>query len=187
MSTSESLATLAREIELPDGVTASLETHILTVNGPLGTCTKDFSSIRAKVTMNGNNKIRAEPFSTRKKHLATLGTTNSIIRNLVTGVTLGYTYKLKMAFAHFPMTVKVASTSVNIENSCGERTVRRAKIVGDTTASVNGDDVIVQGINLEHVSQTAANIEQMTKVKKKDQRVFLDGIYLYEKGSGMNA
>jgi large subunit ribosomal protein L6 len=45
--------------------------------------------------------------------------------------------------------------------------------------------VIVQGTNLEEVSQTAANIEQVTKVKVKDPRVFLDGIYVYERLEGM--
>jgi large subunit ribosomal protein L6 len=44
---------------------------------------------------------------------------------------------------------------------------------------------VVQGLNLEDVSQTAANIEQATKVKKKDPRVFLDGIYVYEQNEGM--
>jgi len=41
-------------------------------------------------------------------------------------------------------------------------------------------------MNLEDVGQTAANIEQGTKVKRKDPRVFLDGIYVYErlKGTG---
>jgi len=45
--------------------------------------------------------------------------------------------------------------------------------------------VIVQGINIEDVSQTASNIESATKVKIKDPRVFLDGIYVYERHEGM--
>ena len=50
---------------------------------------------------------------------------------------------------------------------------------------VSGDDVIVQGINIEEVSQTAANIEQATKIKNRDPRRFLDGIYVYEKLEGL--
>jgi len=50
---------------------------------------------------------------------------------------------------------------------------------------VKGEDIIVQGTNIEDVSQTAANIEKATKVKKKDPRVFLDGIYIYERHEGM--
>jgi large subunit ribosomal protein L6 len=43
----------------------------------------------------------------------------------------------------------------------------------------------VQGPSLEDVSQTAANIEQSTKMKGKDQRVFLDGLYIYSKERGI--
>ncbi|MEM2947639.1 MAG: 50S ribosomal protein L6, partial [Candidatus Bathyarchaeia archaeon] len=67
------------------------------------------------------------------------------------------------------------------------RNPRKAKIVGNAKVRVSGDDVVVQGINLEEVSQTAANIEQATKVRRKDPRVFLDGLYLYEKSEGMEA
>jgi len=49
---------------------------------------------------------------------------------------------------------------------------------------VKGEDVIVQGLDIEDVSQTAANIERATKVKRKDPRVFLDGIYVYERHEG---
>jgi large subunit ribosomal protein L6 len=106
---------------------------------------------------------------------------------MITGVKKGFTYKLKIVFSHFPISVKVQGNTVLIENFTGERNPRRAKIVGDAKVKVVGDDVIVQGINLEDVSQTAANIEQATKVRRKDPRVFLDGIYLYEKSEGMEA
>jgi large subunit ribosomal protein L6 len=38
---------------------------------------------------------------------------------------------------------------------------------------------------LTDVSQTAANIQLKTKVKNKDHRVFLDGIYRYSKSKGI--
>jgi large subunit ribosomal protein L6 len=50
---------------------------------------------------------------------------------------------------------------------------------------VSGEEILVQGTKLEDVSQTASNIEIGTKIKDKDQRVFLDGIYIYEKAEGM--
>ncbi|HDD40325.1 MAG TPA: 50S ribosomal protein L6, partial [Nitrososphaeria archaeon] len=49
---------------------------------------------------------------------------------------------------------------------------------------VRGDDVIVKGIDKQAVGQTAANIEQATKIRRKDLRKFLDGIYIYEKKVG---
>jgi large subunit ribosomal protein L6 len=104
---------------------------------------------------------------------------------MITGVQKGFSYKLKIVFSHFPMSVKVQDKTVLIENFTGERRARKVKIIGDVKVKVESEDVIVEGINLEDVSQTAANIEQATKVKKKDPRVFLDGIYVYERNEGM--
>jgi large subunit ribosomal protein L6 len=56
--------------------------------------------------------------------------------------------------------------------------------MGDTKVLLKGEDIVVQGINLEHVSQTAANIQDSTKIRNKDPRVFLDGIYVFEQHEG---
>jgi large subunit ribosomal protein L6 len=77
--------------------------------------------------------------------------------------------------------VDKARKRVVIENFMGEKAPRTARIVGDVEVEVSGDEITVKGIRLQDVSQTAANIEQATKVKGKDLRVFLDGIYVYEK------
>jgi large subunit ribosomal protein L6 len=73
---------------------------------------------------------------------------------------------------------------VLIENFIGERYARRADIVGDVKVTVKQDEVIVSGIDKEAVGQTAANIEQATKISRKDPRKFLDGIYVAEKVVG---
>jgi large subunit ribosomal protein L6 len=104
---------------------------------------------------------------------------------MIVGVRKGFTNKLKIVFSHFPISVKVNDKTVLIENFTGERNPRKTKIRGSTQVKVQTEDIIVQGINLEDVSQTAANIEQATKVKRKDPRVFLDGIYVYERSEGM--
>jgi len=100
---------------------------------------------------------------------------------MITGVTKGFTYKLKIVFSHFPINVSVKGDRVIIENFTGERNPRKARIRGEAKVRVKGDDVIVTGIDIEEVAQTAANIEQATNIKNKDPRVFLDGIYVYEK------
>jgi large subunit ribosomal protein L6 len=104
---------------------------------------------------------------------------------MITGVTKGFTYKLKIVFSHFPISTKVKEKTFLIENFTGERCPRKAKIIGNVQVKIEGEDIIVQGINLEEVSQTAANIEQSTKVKKKDPRIFLDGLYVFEMAEGM--
>ena len=171
---------ITAEVKLPDGVKANLEGYILYIKGPLGTVSKDFSKIPVNLKVEGNKVLISVP-SSRRRHKAVLGTARSIVSNMVIGVTKGFTYKLKIVYAHFPITVRVKDKTVYIENFYGERCPRTAEIVGDCKVQVQGDDVIVTGINKEHVGATAANIEQATKVKRKDQRVFLDGIYVYEK------
>jgi len=92
---------------------------------------------------------------------------------------------MKIVYAHFPITVKTKDGLVLIENFQGERAARRAKIVGQAKVNPKGDDVIITGSVLTEVTQTAANIAQNTKVKNKDHRVFLDGIYVYQEKKGI--
>jgi len=49
------------------------------------------------------------------------------------------------------------------------------------TVEAKGENVTVSGIDKEKVGQTAANIERATKVKKRDIRVFQDGVYIVSK------
>lgn len=175
---------VSKIIQVPDDVEVSLEGKKITVKGEKGTLTRDFSHAPISIELN-DKTIRIWAEWPRKKEAALVGTIYSHIQNMITGVKKGFTYKLKIVFSHFPISVKVQDKTVLIENFTGERNPRKVKIMGDTQVRVEKEDVIVQGINLEDVSQTAANIEQATKVKKKDPRVFLDGIYVYEKTEGM--
>lgn len=179
--TSTSLKELYEErVEIPSGVNVSLNNNLMEIKGPLGKVSKDFSKIIAEVSIN-NNIVSIRSFSNRKKHISTTTTSKSLIKNMIIGVTKGFTYKLKIVFAHFPITVKVKGNQVHIENFYGERSPRIAQIIGNSKIEVKEDDIIVKGISIYDVGQTAANIEQATKVKNKDLRVFLDGVYVYDK------
>ena len=88
---------------------------------------------------------------------------------------------MTIVYAHFPMQVKVEGKTLVIGNFLGEKKPRVAKILGDTDVKVSGNEVIISGINKEDVGQTAANIEQKTKIRRFDPRVFQDGIYIVQK------
>ncbi|HKU49413.1 MAG TPA: 50S ribosomal protein L6 [Nitrososphaera sp.] len=172
------------EIEAPASVKLSKEGNVVAVKGKLGTVKKDFRRLPATVTVDGN-KITVKPYGKRKQDLAVTNTARSILESMITGVEKGYTYKLKIIFAHFPISVKVKGKEVQVENFFGERAPRVSQIVGDATkVTLVGEDIVVQGPSLEDVSQTAANIELSTKIKDKDQRVFLDGLYVYSREEG---
>jgi large subunit ribosomal protein L6 len=176
---------ITAQVEAPASVSIRKQDNLIEVKGKLGTVTKDFTKLPATVTVEGN-KITIKPYGRRKRDLAVTNTARSVITGMIKGVEKGYTYKLKIIFAHFPISVKVKGKEIHVENFFGERSARISHIVGDATkVSLVGEDVIVQGPSLEDVSQTAANIELSTKTKGKDQRVFLDGLYVYSKEEGM--
>jgi large subunit ribosomal protein L6 len=168
---------------MPEGVTATLQGRTLGIKGKLGEAKKHFDKINVNIAVEGN-RVVFTPFSVKKKDNVIINTVTSIVNNMVTGVTKGYTYKVKVVYAHFPITVKTKGRQVLVENFVGERSPRVSEIVGDCKVTIEGDDVVVKGVSLEDVGQTAANIEQATKIRRKDQRIFLDGLYIYHREQG---
>ncbi len=174
------------EVSIPKGIKITKKRYMLTFEGPLGKAHKNFQAIPVDIEV-GQDKILLKAKGFRKRDYAILHTARSIINNLCEGLIDGYTIKMKIVFAHFPITVKVDSKRVLIENFRGERAPRITDIVGNAKVVPKGDDVILTGAVLTDVTQTAANIQLKTKVKNKDPRVFLDGIYVYEKKKGIEA
>ena len=85
---------------------------------------------------------------------------------------------MEVYYAHFPMQVTVEGDEVVIENFLGEKAPRRTELRGDTEVTVDGEELTVAGPSIEDVGQTAADIEQLTRVTDKDTRVFQDGVYI---------
>ena len=171
-------------VEIPDNVEGTLEGRVVTIKGEKGQLTRDFSHAPIQIKLEGKT-FTVQASWPRKKEAALVGTVSSHIKNMIKGVTTGYTYKLKVVFSHFPITTKIQGRYFTIHNFTGERNPRKAKIMGNTKVTIDGEDVIVQGISIEDVSQTAANIQNSTKIRNKDPRVFLDGVYVFESGEGM--
>ena len=88
---------------------------------------------------------------------------------------------MEVFYSHFPMQVNAEGDEVVIENFLGEKAPRRTTIHGDTDVSIDGEELTISGADKEAVGQTAADIEQLTKVSGKDNRVFQDGVYITQK------
>ena len=183
MSTKQ-LGKFSTEVEIPNDVKVSFKSHMLNVEGPLGKTYKNFKKIPVDIKIN-NDRILLKAQGTRNADYAVMNTARSLIRNILEGVIEGYTIKMKIVFSHFPVNVKVEGKQVMIENFQGERAPRVTKIWGETKVVPKGDDVIITGHVLTDVTQTAAEIENKSRVKNKDHRVFLDGIYKFEKKKGI--
>lgn len=169
-------AAIREEIEIPEGVEVKIGDEV-SVKGPNGQISRKFTYPNVSIALEDNLVVLETAFP-KKADKSMIGTTKAHVQNMITGVTDGFTYRMKIVFAHFPMTVKPQGDKVIIDNFIGERHPRSAKIVGDAKVSVKGDEVIITGVNKEDVGQTMANLEQATKIRGKDPRVFQDGIYL---------
>ena len=166
---------LREEIPIPEGIDVTIDDEV-TVKGSKGQLSRKFNYPNVVIKKDDGNVILEAHFP-KKKDKAMLGTIKSHVSNMIIGLTDGFTYNMKIVYAHFPMTVKAGKDKVTIENFLGERYPRTAKIVGSAKVQVKGEEVVVTGINKEDVGQTMANLEQATKIKGRDPRVFQDGIY----------
>ena len=175
---------LERVVEITEKVKVRVDGRMVFVEGPLGKLEEDLSHLPVSINVK-ENKLFLSTRWPRKREVGMLGTAMAHIRNMIRGVTKGYKYSLKAVYAHFPVTVKADEKAgqFRIENFTGEKTPRFARIVEGVKVGVKGEEVSVEGIDLNAVSQTAANIQNATKIRQKDQRVFLDGIYVFEKTS----
>lgn len=171
---------IRKTVEIPEEVDASLEDGTVKISGPEGELTRSFDMRGVEISQD-DDEIIVESELSRKEYRASVGTAISHIKNMSKGVIEGFTFKLKLVYSHFPVTVNVRDGVVQIENFIGEEKPREAQIVGDTEVKIDGEDIDVSGIDKEAVGQTAANIEQATGTKGRDPRVFQDGIYIVER------
>jgi len=168
-------------VKIPENVQVKVDGNTVEVSGAKGSLRKTFSFPEVAIRQEDSSVIIEAP-SSRRKHKAAVGTVKAHLRNMIKGVTDGYTYKLKVVYSHFPIKVEVKGDKVFIHNFLGEKYPRVAQIVEGASVRVEGDEIIVSGADREAVGQTAANIEQATAVRYRDRRVFQDGCYIMEKG-----
>merc|ERR1712072_8520 len=181
-----------RGARVPEGVTVAVKARVITVTGPRGTLQKNAQhvamSIRVIEQKVGPAKVKLVVWHGARKHVAFLRTIRSQIENMITGVTYGFAYKMRLVYAHFPINVIIADDkkSVEIRNFLGEKRVRHVQLLDGVTISESKsqkDEIVLEGNDVDMVSQSAASIHGQTLVRNKDIRKFLDGIYVSEKGT----
>jgi large subunit ribosomal protein L6 len=173
-------------LEIPDEVSAEMDHLELTVEGPNGSVTRRLWYPDVSVTAE-DDEVVIEAEAEDAKTRATVGTFESHVANMFHGVTEGWEYKMEIFYSHFPMQVDTEGDEVVIENFLGEKAPRKTPIRGDTEVQIDDPEITLSGPSIEDVGQTAADIEQMTRVTDKDVRVFQDGVYITEKPSGGDA
>ncbi|WFD29220.1 hypothetical protein MSPP1_000226 [Malassezia sp. CBS 17886] len=122
-----------------------------------------------------------------RKHLACLRTAQAVVANMIKGVTVGFQYKMRAVYAHFPINLIIAgdNKSVEIRNFLGEKRVRKVDMAPGVTIQddkAQKDQVLVEGVrvtrripclfqnDIDAVSQCAALLHGVTLVRNKDIR-----------------
>ena len=171
---------LFQEIEIPEKVEVKQEGNLLKVKGPEGENVRKFNFRDLEFSIIGK-KIKIGTKKATKKEKKRINSTKAHITNMIQGAEKKYEYKLKLCFVHFPSTVEVKGTEVVIKNFLGEKVSRKAKIPEGAEIKIEKDIITVRSSDKEIAGQAAANLEIATKIRKRDRRVFQDGIFITSK------
>jgi large subunit ribosomal protein L9e len=173
------------------GIEIEVKGRRVRVKGPRGVLTRDFRHLAVDMFLadgeEGEKQLKVDCHFGKKKRLAAIRTAVSHVQNMVTGVTKGFEYKMRLVYAHFPINVNIEQqgTIIELRNFLGEKKVRVVKMLPgvkiERSAAVK-DELILTGNDIENVSRSTALIHQQCLVKDKDIRKFLDGVYLSERG-----
>mmetsp|Transcript_7462 Transcript_7462/g.15633 ORF Transcript_7462/g.15633 Transcript_7462/m.15633 type:complete len:190 (-) Transcript_7462:444-1013(-) len=174
-----------RYIEYPENVTVDVKARSVVVTGPRGTLKREFKHLNIDMQpIAGERKIRVDLWFGNRKQLACIRTVCAHVDNMVTGVQFGFLYKMRFVYSHFPINVTVAGKDIEIRNFMGEKRVRRVSLPEGVEAVRSADvkdELCLSGNDLALVSLAAAQVQQMTNIRHKDLRKFLDGIYVTTK------
>lgn len=174
----EKLRELKKEMEIPEGIDVEVEGNEIIVKRKGAELRKKFSKV--KVEKEGN-KIFVKTKKATKREKKKVNTVVAHIKNIFRGLQKRFVYKLQICFVHFPMNVSIKGEEVVIKNFLGETRERKAKIIPGAEVKIEREFVIVDSHDKEAAGQTASNIERATKIKGRDRRIFMDGIFIVEK------
>ncbi|MFA4946564.1 MAG: 50S ribosomal protein L6 [Candidatus Micrarchaeia archaeon] len=167
-------------MKIPEGVKVEIANGVVKVAGPKGSLSRAYNNRLVSVTIKGNEvEFELLEKTTRAKN-ASFHTVQAHVRNMFAGANTDYERKLKVVYAHFPISLEVKGDKVLIKNFFGEKTPREAKILPGVKVEIKGQDVIVKGADKDAVGQTASNLAKASYKGKRDERVFQDGIYYDE-------
>ena len=171
---------LREEIEIPEGINAHIKDDEMIMKKDSFELKRILNSrINVKIE---ENKIVVES-GTSKNEKKIFGTIKAHIRNMIKGLTEGFKYKLQISTVHFPITVEhdKGNNQLIVKNFLGERKDRVIKLIEGVDIKTDKEFIEIESIDIEKAGQCAANIEKGTKVRKKDRRIFQDGIFIIEK------
>ncbi len=163
-----------RKLVIPDGVTATVDGQNIAVKGPKGELNLTFSElISVKVV---DNTIECTRANETKEAKSLHGTTNSLIENMITGVSKGFEKGLEINGVGYRF--NVSGNKLTVTAGFSHPVVIEVPS-GLTVEQVSNTEITVKGIDKQRVSEFAANIRKWRKpepykgkgIRYKDERV----------------
>jgi len=163
-----------KPIAIPSGVDVTLNGNVITVKGPKGTLTRELHK-DMKVVVDGGN-VSVERPSDDKLHRSLHGTTRSVIANMVSGVTEGFSKSLELVGVGYRVNKQGDKIVLNVGYSHPVEIVPDKGIEFEVPSQTK---IIVKGIDKELVGQTAAKIRAVREpepykgkgIKYEDERI----------------
>lgn len=146
-----------KPIEIPEGVTITVAEQAVKVKGRKGELSFKLPK-EVELKLNGR-QLLVLPVSKSKKTPALWGTTRAIVANMVIGVEKGFEKKLEIEGIGFKAQLQGNDLILNLGFS--HQVI--FKPPEGINISVEKNTIIVSGISLELVGQTAANIRALKK------------------------
>jgi len=146
-------------VDIPDKVKVTIVSRMVTVTGPRGKVTKNLKHLPVEMVFKDEKTIKIDRWFTYGKQAACIRTACSHINNMILGVTIGFEYKMRFVYAHFPIncTITGQKNKVEIRNFLGEKVVRTVDCYEGVTATRSTDikdEIVLIGNDIENVSKT---------------------------------
>jgi large subunit ribosomal protein L6 len=167
-----------KPIPLPSGVTASVESGMLTVKGPTGTLAMQLLDDLVKYEI-ADDAITVTPLTDAQRNRAAWGMQRTNVQNLVTGVTEGFTKVLEINGVGY----RAQAQGKNLRLQLGySHDVNFPVPEGIDVKTPDQNTVEISGIDKQKVGQVAAEIRRWRKPEPyKGKGIKYRGEYIFRK------
>jgi large subunit ribosomal protein L6 len=166
-----------RPVQVPAGVSASLEGKTLSVKGPKGSLSMSLADEVSYAVEDG--QISVQPVNDSKRSRSFWGMQRTMVQNLIVGVTEGYTKTLQITGVGYRANVQGKNLKLQLGYS---HDVDFAIPEGITIATPDQTTVHISGIDKQQVGQVAAEIRRWRKPEPyKGKGIKYAGEYIFRK------
>ena len=166
-----------KAVAVPSGVTANIADKILSVKGPKGTLTMPLAD-EIKYAVEGS-EISVQPANDTKRARSFWGMHRTLVQNLVTGVTEGFSKKLVITGVGYRAAAQGKTLKLQLGYS---HDVNIAVPEGLEVKTPDATTVEISGADKQKVGQLAAEIRRWRKPEPyKGKGIKYDGEYIFRK------